>query len=71
LSDSLDHIGGTAQLGLHCDGLDAQVRELLERRLGLDLGLGRVVVDCDVDAPLGERLGDEGTEVLMSATSWR
>lgn len=62
------HVGGSAQVGLHCDGLDAVALQLLERRLRLGLGARRVVVDRDVAALLGERLGDEGAEVLRGVS---
>lgn len=63
-SHSLVHGRLRGHVRLHGDGLDAGVLKLLERRLSLVLAAGRVVVDGDVGAALGEVLGDEGAEVL-------
>jgi len=64
---SLLDILGSAHFSLHGHGLDAEILQLLERRVRLGLGLGRVVVDRDVAALLREGFGDERAKVLQSA----
>lgn len=58
-----------AHVSLDGDGLDTGVLELLERLFGIVLGAGRVVVDRDVGAALGQGVGDKGAEVL-SCQHW-